>query len=69
MTVPRTYSEWRTCITVACGITLTPSYVEARLTKLRDGNDAETRRFAGLYGEAHLRRVIGWFERAGREGA
>lgn len=67
MTTPRSYAEWRTCITVDCGIALTPAYVETRLATLRDDGAAETRRFATLYGEAHLRNVIGWFERAARE--
>jgi len=67
VTTPRSYGEWHTCITVDCGIALTPAYVKTRLAKLRDEDAAETRRFAKLYGEAHLRSVIGWFERAARE--
>jgi hypothetical protein len=64
VTLPDSYQAWRHCITVGCGIALTPAYVGARLTALRDRSAAETRRFAELYGEAHLGRVIGWFERA-----
>jgi hypothetical protein len=64
VTLPDSYEAWRRCITVGCGIALTPAYVGARLTALTDPEEDETRRFAELYGEAHLGRVIGWFERA-----
>lgn len=64
MTLPSTYAEWRRCITVGCGIALTPTYIQVRLAALANPEEAETRRFTELYGEAHLRRIIGWFERA-----
>ncbi|MES1947516.1 hypothetical protein C84B14_09217 [Salinisphaera sp. C84B14] len=65
--VPRTYEQWRHCITVDCGMALTPAYIEQRLHALRDDNDDATRRFIAVYGPAHHRAVIGWFERAGAE--
>jgi len=65
--LPESYAEWHHCITVGCGITLTPAYIAARIAELRNTEEAETRRFTELYGEAHLGRVVGWFERAGRE--
>ncbi len=67
MKLPDSYAEWHRCITVGCGIDLTPAYVEARVAELKRPSTAETRRFAELYGEAHLGRVLGWFERAERE--
>lgn len=69
MKLPNSYAEWHHCITVGCGIALTPAYIEARIAELKRPNAAETRRFSELYGEAHLGRVVGWFERAGREQA
>lgn len=62
--IPNDYAAWRRCITEGCGIVLSPSYIEARLAVLRDPRAQETRKFRARYGEAHLRRVVGWFERA-----
>lgn len=45
MTLPGSYAEWRECITVACGITLTPAYVETRLAALTKLEEAKTKRF------------------------
>lgn len=67
MTLPGSYAEWHRCITVGCGITLTPAYIEARIAELGNTEEAETKRFTELYGEAHRERVLGWFEQAGRE--
>ena len=63
----KTYDDWKHCITVACRIELTPTYVEQRLTALRDPDDHRTQKFVATWGEAHLARVIGWFEQAERE--
>ena len=30
--IPQTYDEWEHCITVKCGIPLTPAYVAGRIT-------------------------------------
>lgn len=65
--IPRTYDQWRRCITVDCGITLTPDYIEQRLRTLADTDDYATRRFIELYGDDHHRAVVGWFEQAARE--
>ena len=61
---PRTYDQWRHCITVDCGIDLTASFIEARLKALGDPADAGTARFVELYGESYLDDVVQWFERA-----
>ena len=63
----RTYDDWKHCITVLCRIPLTPGYVEERLAALRDPADFGTQKFIATWGEAHLARVIGWFEQAERE--
>lgn len=62
--VPQNYNEWRHCIIVECGLKLTSDYIAERLVALNDTNDFHTERFIELYGEQHLRRVIGWFEQA-----
>lgn len=59
---PRSYDEWRRCITVDCGIDLTPSFIEARLRALRDPSDSHTAGFVELYGDGYLDQVIAWFE-------
>jgi len=65
--IPQSYEQWQHCITVQCGIALTPDYVGARLRVWQDENAEETRRFRRLYGDAHWRSVCAWFARAGRE--
>ena len=63
----KTYDDWKHCITVLCGIPLTPDYVEECLAALRDPADFKTQKFVAAWGEAHLAHVIGWFEQAERE--
>ncbi|MEW6037453.1 MAG: hypothetical protein AB1648_04275 [Pseudomonadota bacterium] len=65
--VPQTYSAWRHCIEVECGIPLTAAFLQARLAALRDEEAGEARRFRRLYGDAHWLRVLGWFEHAAQE--
>lgn len=67
--IPETYAQWRHCIEVECGIPLTPDFINARLQALAQPRGEEAGRFAGLYGAAHLERVIGWFRRAAAPGA
>jgi len=62
--LPKNYEEWQHCITVECGIELTPSYVSERLSALNNNKDHHTKRFVKLYGESHLQSVIGWFKHA-----
>ena len=66
-TLPATYEQWHYCITVECGIPLTAAFVAQRLKTWRDENAQETVRFRRLYGDAHWRSVIAWFERAQAE--
>lgn len=64
---PETYAQWRYCITVECRIQLTLPFVAQRLAVWRNAQLEETVRFRRLYGDAHWRSVIGWFEHAERE--
>ncbi|MBC3466860.1 hypothetical protein [Pseudomonas sp. RW10S2] len=66
-TIPQDYEQWRHCITVECGIALTPAFVRGRLSVWRLSEQEETRRFRRLYGDAHWRQIVDWFERAERE--
>lgn len=65
--IPETYEQWHHCITVECGIPLTADYIDQRLAVWRDEKLEETKRFRNLYGTAHWRSVIEWFERAKQE--
>ncbi|WP_325346884.1 hypothetical protein [Xylophilus sp.] len=62
--IPRTYDQWRHCITVECGIALTPEYAAGRLAVWNDPECDETQRFRKLYGDAHWNRVRAWFQQA-----
>ena len=64
---PKTYEQWRHCITVECCIPLTRAFVAQRLAVWRNVQLEETARFRRLYGDTHWRSVIGWLERAERE--
>ena len=63
----KSYEDWKHCITVLCGIPLTKSYIEQRLTALRDPANNTTQKFVPMWGEQHRLRVIGWFEQARQE--
>ena len=63
----KSYEDWKHCITVLCGIPLTKSYIEQRLTALRDPANNTTQKFVAMWGEQHRLRVIGWFEQARQE--
>lgn len=65
--VPNTYDAWKHCITVECGIPLTPEYVQERLHALADTSDHNTQRFIDRWGAAHHRRTVAWFEMAAKE--
>jgi hypothetical protein len=65
--IPSDYASWRYCIEVKCGLALKPDFLQARIAVLRDSRQEETRRFARLYGDAHLNRVLAWFQQAAAE--
>ncbi|MEM6603790.1 MAG: hypothetical protein AAF621_07045 [Pseudomonadota bacterium] len=62
-----TYEDWKHCITELCNIALTPEYIESRIADLNDVNNYQTQKFTSIWGEAHLKRTIGWFEQARQE--
>ena len=62
--IPQSYTQWRRCIEIDCGLTLTPEFVAARIDALSHPGSEEASRFARLYGEPHLQRVVGWFHTA-----
>ena len=65
--VPRTYDDWKHCITVSCGIPLTPHFVQERITALADAENHHTRKFIERWGEAHRDRTLAWFRQAADE--
>lgn len=62
--VPKNYEEWEDCITVKCGIPLTPDYIAGRITSLEDRGDFHTEKFIACWGAAHHARTLGWFREA-----
>lgn len=62
--IPRNYAEWHYCITVECGLKLTPDFIRARLAALQNNADVHTRQFRQCYGADHHRQVISWFKQA-----
>lgn len=57
--IPQDCAQWRRCIEMDCSIPLRADFVSARLSVLRAADSDESRRFAWLYGDEHLQRVIG----------
>ena len=64
VSIPRTYEEWEHCITVQCGIPLTPEFVAGRIKALDDQDDFRTRKFIQDWGSDHHARTLGWFRQA-----
>ena len=65
--IPQTYEEWKHCITVKCDITLTQTYIAARLDVRKDRNDFHTEKFIHQWGEAFHAQTVAWFEQAAKE--
>jgi hypothetical protein len=65
--IPSDYASWRYCIEVKCGLALNPGFLRSRIAVLSDSSHEETQRFARLYGDAHLKRILGWFRQAAAE--
>ena len=55
--IPRTYAQWRHCITVECSIPLSADFIAQRLAVWRNAELEETQRFRRLYGDAHWQAV------------
>lgn len=62
--IPENYEEWRHCITVDCGLELTPQFILERIAALQNDKDHHTQQFVKLYGRQHLQQVLGWFAQA-----
>lgn len=62
--IPGNYNEWHHCITVECGLELTPDYISERISSLNDDRDYYTQQFVKLYGQKYLKQVLGWFQQA-----
>lgn len=62
--IPQTYEEWEHCITVKCGIPLTPEYVAERIKARGDANDFHTLKFIDRWGKMHHARTLAWFKQA-----
>lgn len=62
--IPQTYADWRRCIEVDCGLTLTPQFIAERIDELSDPSRERTAQFVRVYGDAHRQRVLGWFQQA-----
>lgn len=62
--IPQSYEDWEHCITVACGIPLTPEYVARRIAALEDRSDFHTEKFIARWGTAHHARTVAWFRKA-----
>ncbi|MEL7232576.1 MAG: hypothetical protein AAGJ85_08720 [Pseudomonadota bacterium] len=62
--IPQSYQDWERCITVDCGIPLTPGFIAERIKRLEDRRDYQTRKFIEYWGEAHYAKTLGWFQDA-----
>ena len=59
--IPQNFQEWHHCITVECGLALTPDYIESRIASLKNEKDHYTQQFIKLYGREYLLTVLSWF--------
>jgi len=62
--IPQNFDEWRHCIVVDCGLELSQSFIEQRISSLQDMSEHYTQQFVHKYGPEHHQRVLGWFEQA-----
>ena len=67
MNLPQNFLEWKYCIEVSCGITLTQSFIQQRLYALQDSTDNHTKEFIKLYGTDYAGLVMQWFQQAKEE--
>ncbi|MDO6566958.1 hypothetical protein Q4561_07790 [Alteromonas sp. 1_MG-2023] len=62
--IPTNYDEWKHCIVKECGISLTVSFIEARIEAMSNVNNEYTRQFLNCYGKSHYQKTMGWMEQA-----
>ena len=65
--LPRTYDEWKYCITFKCGIDLTEDYINERLNALSTMSDYGTAKFLEIWGPEHYQKTVKWFRQAANE--
>ena len=65
--IPKTYDEWKHCITVKCDSPLTQAYVAERLEALSNRKEFHTEKFIDRWGEAHHAQTVAWFAQATKE--
>jgi hypothetical protein len=49
MMIPTNYTEWRHCIEIDCGITLTPAFAEERMLAMQQENTPLMLSFKKMY--------------------
>ena len=57
--LPSKYDEWKYCITVKCGISLTQDYINERLRALSTMKDHSTVKFVEMWGPEHHQKTVG----------
>jgi len=62
--IPSNYSQWQHCIVNECGIALEKPFIEQRIAALSNAGDQHTKQFVRLYGEAHYKQTLQWFNKA-----
>jgi len=62
--IPQTFEEWEHCITVQCGIPLTPSFIAKRIAELEDESDFRTQQFIKTWDRDYHAKTVEWFRRA-----
>lgn len=67
LAIPRSYTEWRHCITVLCAIPLTCDYIAERLLALDDESDFMTQKYRQTWGEEQMQKTRQWFVQAQQE--
>lgn len=65
--IPKTYEDWKHCVTVKCDVPLTQEFVAERLSALNDRSNYQTQKFIDRWGSAHHAQTLAWFEQAAKE--
>lgn len=60
--IPQDFETWRDCITIKCGIALSPAFARQRLAIYRQVTHIETAEFIRLYGSRHYQNIVAWLE-------
>jgi len=61
--IPKTFEEWKNCITTDCKIKLTKQFAAQRLSVYQNRKNPETQKFISLYGEQHYTNIIHWLKK------